>query len=58
MPDETKQKILSAVTENKDFFAKIAEEIKAKTDGGMAQMQAVQLVMSQHKEELTRLFKQ
>lgn len=57
VPADQREKILKAVTENPEFFEKIAQEIKAKMDAGQDQMAAAMSVMSQHQSELSQLLK-
>jgi hypothetical protein len=55
LPKEERDKIISVVTKNPEFFQKIAMEIKAKQDSGMDQMKATMAVMEAHKDELQKL---
>jgi hypothetical protein len=55
VPEEQIEKIATVVEKNPDFFMKIAEEIKKKTDSGMDQMQATMEVMKVHEGELKKI---
>jgi hypothetical protein len=52
VPDAELDKFIAIVEKNPELFKKIAEEIQAKTSGGMDQMQATMAVMKSHEAEL------
>ncbi len=55
LPTDVQEKIMTAFTNNPDFFKKIAEEIQAKVKAGQSQMSAAQQVMLAHKRELQEM---
>lgn len=55
VPPEQQEKILKAFDKNPDFFVKIAEEIKAKTNGGADQMTVAMEVLKSHQGEIAKL---
>ncbi len=55
MPKEQREQLIEVVTQNPDFFAKIAEEIKQKTKNGVSESAAAMEVMIKHKHELQKL---
>ena len=55
VPAEQKEKIINAVSENPDFFSKLAEEIKKETDSGKDQISAIMSVMPKYEEELRKM---
>ena len=52
LPEAELEKVMAVVEKNPQFFMKVAEEIKQKTDGGMDQMAATMEVMKSHQDEL------
>lgn len=55
VPQEQKEKILKAVSENPEFFTKLAEDVKKEMDSGKGQMEAVMAVLPKYKDELGKL---
>lgn len=55
VPQEQQDQIFSMIEKNPDFFMKIAEEVKEKTNGGMSQQDAMMMVMKSHEEELKKV---
>jgi hypothetical protein len=55
VPEDQLNMIIEMIEKNPDFFKKIADEIKVKTDAGMGQQEAVMAVMSVHKDELAKI---
>jgi len=55
LPKDQQEKILKVVSENPDFFMKIAKEVQEKTKEGKDQMAAMSEVMQAHQEELRKI---
>ncbi len=55
VPKEDQEKMISMISDNPEFFQKIAEEIKSKMDSGQDQMKATMEVMKRHQEELKKI---
>ena len=55
VPPEQQEKILKAFEKNPELFTRIAEEIKAKENGGKDQMAAAMEVLKSHQEEIAKL---
>lgn len=55
IPEEQKEKVLEMVSNNPEFFDKIAEEVKKEIEAGKDQMSATMGVVSRYKEELRKL---
>ncbi len=55
VPEDQLNMIIEMIEKNPDFFKKIADEIKVKTDSGMGQQEAVMAVMAMHKDELSKI---
>jgi len=55
VPKEEQEKILNMIEKNPDFFTKIGEEVKKRTDAGEDQMSATMAVMQEHQAELKNL---
>ena len=55
VPKEEQEKLIALITKNPDFFKKIAEKVKAKTDSGVDQMTATMAVMKEHQHELAKI---
>lgn len=52
VPESERNKLLAAVEKNPQIFNQIALEVKAKTDQGVSQMDAVMEVVKGHQDEL------
>lgn len=57
MPESEQEKIIQVVSDNPEFFQKIALEIKARMDKGEDQMAATQAVMQNYRTELQGMMK-
>ena len=57
VPEEQRQKVIEMISQNPDFFNKIAEEVKKEVDAGKNQMSATMEVVQRHKSELEGLLK-
>ena len=55
IPDDQIDKLVTLVSENPDFFKKVAEEVKRKNDAGMDQQRAVMEVIQSHQSEFKGL---
>lgn len=55
VPEAQIDMFISMMEKNPDLFKTIAEEIKAKMDGGIDQMTASMEVMKKYEEELKKL---
>lgn len=55
VPKEEQEKIIGMIENNPDFFNKIGEEVKKRTDAGEDQMSATMAVMQQYQDELKRM---
>lgn len=55
MPKDMQDKVLSAVEKNPDFFKKMADEIKERTDKGEDKMMASQAVAMKYQQELMQI---
>ncbi|HEY4479806.1 MAG TPA: hypothetical protein VI981_05670 [Candidatus Paceibacterota bacterium] len=52
VPEAERQKLVSLVEKNPEFFMKIAGDIKAKVDAGTGEMTAAMEVMKENEAEL------
>lgn len=55
LPAEQRDKMIAVISENPEFFQKIAEEIKAEQSRGKDQMAATMAVMRKHQGELQKI---
>ena len=55
VPENQIDMVIGMMEKNPELFKKIAEEIKAKIDGGMDQQTAAMQVMQKHQDELKKL---
>lgn len=55
MPKDMQEKVLEAVDKNPDFFKKMADEIKERTDKGEDKMMASQAVAMKYQQELMQI---
>lgn len=55
MPKDMQDKVLDAVDKNPDFFKKMADEIKERTDKGEDKMMASQAVAMKYQQELMQI---
>jgi len=55
VPKEEQEKMIAMIIKNPEFFKKIAEKVKAKTDKGIDQMTATMTVMKEHQHELAKI---
>jgi len=52
---EQKEKIMKAISNNPEFFAKLAEDVKKEMDSGKNQMSAVMAVLPKYQDELKKM---
>lgn len=52
IPEDQKQKIITAIQKNPELFKKIAEEVQGAVKSGQDQMQATMSVMQKYQSEL------
>ena len=52
VPEAERQKLVSLVEKNPEFFIKISRDIKAKVDAGTGEMTAAMEVMKENEAEL------
>ena len=57
LPEGEREKALSLVEKNPEFFNKIGEEVKRRMKAGESEMAATMVVMRQHQSELQKLMK-
>ena len=57
VPETEREKLITLVTQNPEFFQKIAVAAKTKMDSGMEQMAAMQSAMLEYKDELESVTK-
>ena len=55
LPADQRDKMIAVISENPEFFQKIAEEIKAEQKNGKDQMAATMTVMRKHQGELQKI---
>lgn len=55
MPEEMQEKVLDAVEKNPEFFKKMADEIKERTDKGEDKMMASQAVAMKYQQDLMKI---
>ena len=55
MPPEMQEKVLNAVEKNPEFFKKMADEIKERTDKGEDKMMASQAVAMKYQQDLMKI---
>ncbi len=55
VPAEQKEKIMKAISENPEFFTKLAEDVKKEMDSGKDQMAAVMAVLPRYQDELRKM---
>ena len=55
VPKEEQEKIIGMIENNPDFFNKIGEEVKKRTDAGEDQMSATMAVMQEYQDELKKM---
>ena len=55
MPKGMQDKVLEAVDKNPDFFKKMADEIKERTDQGEDKMMASQAVAMKYQQDLMKI---
>ena len=55
MPKDMQDKILDAVEKNPEFFKKMADEIKERTDKGEDKMMASQAVAMKYQQDLMKI---
>ena len=55
VPENQIDMVIGMMEKNPELFKKIAEEIKAKIDGGMDQQSAAMQVMQKYQDELKKL---
>ena len=55
VPAEQKEKIMKAISDNPEFFAKLAEDVKKEMDSGKNQMAAVMAVLPKYQDELRKI---
>jgi hypothetical protein len=55
VPEAERERLLSVMEKNPDFFNKIGEEVKQLTKQGQSEMAATMIVMRKHQAELQKL---
>jgi len=55
VPEEQRDKLMSVMEKNPDFFKKIGEEVKALTKQGQSEMTATLVVMRKYQAELQKI---
>ncbi len=55
VPEAEREKLLSVMEENPDFFKKIGEEVQKRVKSGQSEMAATMVVMREHQAELQKL---
>ncbi len=55
IPAEQREKIIKAISDNPEFFTKLAEEIKKEMDSGKNQMAAIMAVLPKYQDELRKM---
>lgn len=55
LPPEQRDKMIAVISDNPEFFQKIAEEIKEEQKKGKDQMAATMVVMRKHQGELQKI---
>ncbi len=58
VPEEHRDKLMSAMEKNPEIFEKIGDEVKRLTKQGQSEMAATMIVMRKYQAELQRLMKQ
>lgn len=57
VPEAERERMLSLMEKNPDFFKKIGEEVQKRVKAGQSEMAATMVVMRKHQSELQRLLK-
>ena len=57
LPEAEREKMISLIEKNPEFFQKIGEEIKKRTKSGESELSATMVVMRQHQAELQKLMR-
>lgn len=57
IPQGERDRLVEMISQNPDFFAKLASSIQSKMTAGKEQMSAVREVMEENQAELSGLFK-
>ncbi len=57
LPEAEREKMISLIEKNPEFFQKIGEEIKKRTKAGESELSATMVVMRQHQAELQKLMR-
>ncbi len=57
VPQSERDRLVGMISQNPDFFAKLASSIQSKMTAGKEQMSAVREVMEENRAELSQLFK-
>jgi DNA-directed RNA polymerase subunit F len=55
---EQQEKIMKAISDNPEFFTKLAEDVKKEMDSGKNQMAAIMSVLPKYQDELKRIMGQ
>lgn len=55
IPAEQREKIMKALSDNPEFFTRLAEEVKKEMDSGANQMTAIIKVLPKYKDELGKM---
>ena len=57
VPEAEREKMLTLMEKNPDFFKKIGEEVQKRVKNGQSEMAATMVVMREHQAELQKLMK-
>lgn len=57
VPPEQRDRLLSVMEKNPDFFKKIGDEVQTLTKSGQSEMAATMIVMRKHQAELQKLMR-
>ena len=57
VPEAEREKMLTLMEKNPDFFKKIGEEVQKRVKKGQSEMAATMVVMREHQAELQKLMK-
>ena len=57
VPEAERERMLTLMEKNPDFFKKIGEEVQKRVKNGQSEMAATMVVMREHQSELQKLLK-
>lgn len=58
VPEAEREKLMSVMEKNPDFFKKIGEEVQRRVKSGQSEMAATMVVMRKHQSELQKIMQQ